>query len=122
MQLSIDSKVFAKPKDNSFESSVRLIEQSFNGREFYIGLEEKAAMLLYLIVKNHSFVDGNKRMGAACFLFFLEKNKLLVNENQQPILSNDALASLTLFVASSRPDEMGAVKKLIISILNRNQL
>ena len=122
MQLSINSKVFAKPKDNSFESSVRLIEQSFNGKEFYIGLEEKAAMLLYLIVKNHSFVDGNKRIGAACFLFFLERNNLLVNKFQQPILSNDALASLTLFVASSRPDEMGTVKKLIISILNRNQL
>ena len=122
MQLSINSKVFAKPKDSSFESSVRLIEQSFNGKEFYIGLEEKAAMLLYLIVKNHSFVDGNKRIGAACFLFFLERNNLLVNKFQQPILSNDALASLTLFVASSRPDEMGAVKKLIISILNRNQL
>ncbi|MBK7683129.1 MAG: virulence protein RhuM/Fic/DOC family protein [Bacteroidetes bacterium] len=122
MQLSINSKVFAKPKDSSFESSVRLIEQSFNGKEFYIGLEEKAAMLLYLIVKNHSFVDGNKRIGAACFLFFLERNNLLVNKFQQPILSNDALASLTLFVASSRPEEMGTVKKLIISILNRNQL
>lgn len=122
MQLSINSKVFAKPKDSSFESSVHLIEQSFNGKEFYIGLEEKAAMLLYLIVKNHSFVDGNKRIGAACFLFFLERNNLLVNKFQQPILSNDALASLTLFVASSRPDEMGTVKKLIISILNRNQL
>lgn len=121
MQLSINSKVFAKPKDNSFESSVRLIEQSFNGREFYIGVEEKAAMLLYLIVKNHSFVDGNKRIGAACFLFFLEKNNLLVNKFQQPILSNDALASLTLFVAVSRPNEMGTVKQLIISILNRNQ-
>jgi prophage maintenance system killer protein len=122
MQLSINSKVFARPKDNSFESSVRMIEQGFNGCEFYIGLEEKAAMLLYLIVKNHSFVDGNKRIGAACFLFFLEKNNLLVNKFEQPILSNDALASLTLFVASSRPDEMGTVKKLIISILNRNQL
>ncbi|MFN0188418.1 MAG: RhuM family protein [Bacteroidia bacterium] len=121
MQLSINSKVFAKPKDNSFESSVRMIEQSFNGCEFYNGLEEKAAMLLYLIVKNHSFVDGNKRIGAACFLFFLEKNNLLVNKLQQPILSNDALASLTLFVASSRPNEMGTVKQLIISILNRNQ-
>ncbi len=121
MKLSINSKVFARPKDNSFESSVRLIEQSFNGLEFYIGVEEKAAMLLYLIVKNHSFVDGNKRIGAACFLFFLEKNNLLVNKFHQPILSNDALASLTLFVAVSRPNEMGTVKQLIISILNRNQ-
>lgn len=121
MRLSINSKVFARPKDNSFESSVRLIEQSFNGCEFYIGVEEKAAMLLYLIVKNHSFVDGNKRIGAACFLFFLEKNNLLVNKFHQPILSNDALASLTLFVAVSRPNEMGTVKQLIISILNRNQ-
>ena len=82
-------------------------------------IEEKAAMLLYLIVKNHSFVDGNKRIGAACFLYFLAKNDLLFSRNDQPILSNEALAALTLFVASSKSEEMNVVKKLIISILNR---
>ncbi len=95
------------------------IGQSFGGQELYPTLEEKAATLLYLIIKNHSFVDGNKRIGAACFLYFLDKNKLLFNEQNQAILSNKALATLTLFVASSKAEEMETVRKLIISILNR---
>jgi len=73
---------------------------------------------LYLIVKNHCFVDGNKRIGAACFLYFLQKNNLLLNEEKQLVVSNEALAALTLFVASSKPEEMKSVRKLIISILN----
>ena len=77
-------------------------------------------MLLYLIVKNHAFVDGNKRIAAACFLLFLENNGLLTNRQQDPIISNEALASLTLFVASSKAEEMETVKKLLISVLNRN--
>jgi death-on-curing family protein len=89
--------------------------------ELYETIEEKAATLLYLIVKNHSFVDGNKRIGAACFLYFLEKNGLLYLENNNPLLSNEALAALTLFVATSKPEEMETVKQLIISILNRNK-
>jgi prophage maintenance system killer protein len=76
MQSAFSSDVFAKPKDRSFESSVGQIGQSFGGQELYPSIEEKAATLLYLIIKNHSFVDGNKRIGAACFLYFLEKNKL----------------------------------------------
>jgi len=77
-------------------------------------------MILYLIVKNHAFVDGNKRIAAACFLLFLKQNGLLLNPNGQPLISNEALASLTLFVASSKADEMEIVKKLLISVLNRN--
>lgn len=77
-------------------------------------------MLLYLIVKNHAFVDGNKRIAAACFLLFLEQNGLLFNIYQQPIISNEVLASLTLFVASSKADEIDIVKKLLISVLNRS--
>lgn len=84
-------------------------------------LEEKAATLLYLIVKNHGFVDGNKRIAAACFLLFLQHNMLLHNRDGNPIISNDALASLTLFIASSKPEEMDTVKKLVISVLNRNR-
>jgi len=83
-------------------------------------LEEKAAMLLYLIIKNHAFVDGNKRIAAACFLLFLNRNRLLYANSGQTIISNEALASLTLFVASSKPEEMETVKKLLISVLNRN--
>lgn len=78
-------------------------------------------MLLYLIVKNHAFVDGNKRIAAACFLLFLEKNNLLYRTDGQPILSNDALVTLTLFIAASRPEEMTTAKYLTISILNRNK-
>lgn len=79
-------------------------------------------MLLYLIVKNHAFVDGNKRIAAACFLLFLNRNNLLYNEQGQTIISNEALASLTLFVASSKAEEMETIKQLLVSILNRNML
>ena len=119
MRSAFSSDVFAKPKDHSFESSVAQIGQSFGGQELYPSLEEKAATLLYLIIKNHGFVDGNKRIGAACFLYFLEKNSLLFNEHNQTIISNKALATLTLFVAASKAEEMETVRKLIISILNR---
>ncbi|MDQ7089120.1 MAG: Fic family protein [Methylococcales bacterium] len=76
-------------------------------------------MLLYLIVKNHSFVDGNKRIAAACFLYFLEKNKLLYNPNHQSIVSGHTLASLTLLIAESKPEEKETIKQVVISILNR---
>jgi death-on-curing family protein len=119
MRNEFSSDVFGKPKDTSFDSSINQIYQSFSGNELYPTLEEKAAMLLYLIVKNHSFVDGNKRIAAACFLYFLEQNGLLYNQSGDAIISNDALASITLFIAVSKPDEMETVKKVIISILNR---
>jgi death-on-curing family protein len=119
MKSSFASDVFAKPKDKGFESSVKQIAQGFDNEDLYKSIEEKAATLLYLIVKNHSFVDGNKRIAAACFLHFLEQNDLLYVENNMPIISNEALAALTLFVATSKPEEMETVKQLIISILNR---
>ncbi len=71
-------------------------------------------------MKNHSFVDGNKRIAAACFLYFLYKNKALINEGNETIISNEALASLTLFIATSKSDEVDMVKRFIMSILNRN--
>jgi prophage maintenance system killer protein len=76
-------------------------------------------MLLYLIIKNHAFVDGNKRIAAACFLMFLNRNSLLYTAKGNTIISNEALASLTLFVAASKSEEMETVKNLIVSILNR---
>lgn len=120
MKSNFDSDVFAKPKDKSFESSVNQIQQTFDNEELYPTIEEKAAMLLYLVVKNHSFVDGNKRIAAACFLHFLDKNNLLFSANGQAAISNEALAALTLFVATSKSDEMETVKMFIISILNRS--
>lgn len=119
MRSQFPSNVFARPKDQSFESAIGQIRQSFGGEELYRTIEEKAAMLLYLIVKNHCFIDGNKRIGAACFLHFLDRNGLLFDENHIPVISNKALASLTLFTAVSNHEEMETVKRLIISILNR---
>lgn len=121
MKAQFDSDVFGKEKDKGFQSSVTQISKGFGDEDFYPTLEEKAATLLYLIIKNHSFVDGNKRIAAASFLLFLERNNMLRNKEGNPIISNEALASLTLFVASSKSDEMETVKKLIISILNRNK-
>ena len=120
MRSEFNSTVFGKLKDKSFESAITQIKQAFGKKDAYPSIEEKAAMLLYLIVKNHAFVDGNKRIAAACFLLFLDNNGLLTNRQQQPIISNEALASLTLFVASSKAEEMETVKKLLISVLNRN--
>ena len=121
MLTEFSSDVFGKEKDKSFESSVAQIEKGFGQEDFYPTLEEKATTLLYLVVKNHSFVDGNKRIAAACFLKFLEQNNMLFNAENQPIISNDTLASLTLFIASSKPEEMETVKRLVISVLNRNK-
>ena len=121
MVVDFDSQVFGKEKDQNFESSIAQIEKGFGENDFYPTLEEKATMLLYLVVKNHSFVDGNKRIAAACFLKFLQTNKMLFNAQNELIIGNDTLASLTLFIASSKPEEMETVKRLVISVLNRNK-
>ena len=122
MMTEFDSDVFGKEKDKSFQSSIAQIGKGFGEADFYPTLEEKAAMLLYLVVKNHSFVDGNKRIAAACFLKFLQQNNMLFNSHKQPIISNDTLASLTLFIAASKPEEMQTVTRLAISVLNRNKI
>jgi prophage maintenance system killer protein len=122
MLTEFDTGVFGKEKDKSFESSVAQIGKGFGEDDFYPSIEEKAAMLLYFVVKNHSFVDGNKRIAAACFLKFLQQNNLLFNSENQPIISNDTLASLTLFIASSKPEEMQTVTRLVISVLNRSKI
>lgn len=121
MLTEFDSDVFGKEKDKSFQSAVAQIEKGFGDDDFYPSIEEKATMLLYFVVKNHAFVDGNKRIAAACFLKFLQQNNMLFNSQQQPIISNDTLASLTLFMASSKPEEMQTVTRLVISVLNRNK-
>lgn len=121
MYTEFDSDVFAKPKDNSFQSSINQIRQGFGDADFYPTIEEKAANLLYFITKNHSFVDGNKRIAAACFLYFLEKNNALTKEDGTPIIDNDTLAALTLFIATSKTDEADIVKRFVLSILNRNK-
>ncbi len=118
MKSNFESDVFAVPKDESFESSVNQIYQTFDGTELYPTLEEKAAMLLYLIVKNHSFADGNKRIGASCFLYFMNKNGILYNDGVT-IIDNATLFAMTLLIAESNPAEMEVIKQVVISVLNR---
>lgn len=121
MRAEFNSAVFGQERDDGFKSAIAQIRQSFDQQDLYPTFEEKAATLLYLVVKNHAFVDGNKRIAAACFLLFLEQNNRLRAAEENLTISNEALAALTLFVAISRPDEMETVKRLIISILNRNK-
>ena len=119
MRSEFNSDVFGKEKDDGFKSAIQQIRQGFGTEDVYPSIEEKAAMLLYLIIKNHAFVDGNKRIAAACFLLFLDQNNLLYTRKGNTIISNEALASITLFVAASKSEEMQTVKNLIVSILNR---
>ena len=117
MKSEFASDVFANPKDGSFASSVNQIYQTFDGQELYPTLEEKAAMLLYLITKNHSFSDGNKRIAASCFLYFMDRNGILY-KNGTPIIDNATLFSMTLLIAESNPKEMETIKDVVVSVLN----
>lgn len=119
MRREFDSDVFGRPKDASFDSSVNQIYQSFGGTELYPTIEHKAAMLLYLVVKNHSFVDGNKRIAAVLFLYFLKKNSLLYLSDGSHIIGNDGLAALTLLIAISKPAEKDTMIHIVLAILNR---
>ena len=121
MYSEFKSGVFAVLKDDSFHSSINQIRQGFGDTEFYPTIEEKAANLLYFITKNHSFIDGNKRIAAACFIYFLQRNKALLKSDGTPIIDNSTLAALTLFIATSKPEEAQIVKQLAISILNRSK-
>ena len=118
MKSDFASDVFGVPKDGSFASSINQIYQTFDGKDCYPSLEEKAATLLYLITKNHSFSDGNKRIAASCFLYFLDKNNMLY-KNNFPIIDASALFALTLLIAESKPEEMDIMKQIVISVLNK---
>ncbi len=118
MKSDFASDVFGVPKDGSFASSINQIYQTFDGKDCYPSLEEKAATLLYLITKNHSFSDGNKRIAASCFLYFLDKNNMLY-KNNLPIIDSSALFALTLLIAESKPEEMDIMKQIVISVLNK---
>lgn len=120
MKSEFSSDVFANPKDDSFDSSINQVYQTFGGNDCYPTLEEKAAMLLYLITKNHSFSDGNKRIAASCFLYFLNKNNMLY-KNNTPIIDNGTLFALTLLIAESKPEEMEIMKQIVVSVLNQKQ-
>ena len=112
--------LFGNEKDESFQSSINTIYQTFDGKELYPGIEEKAAMLLYLVVKNHSFSDGNKRIAAFLFLWFLEKNGILYKTNGSRLIENNALVALTLMIAESRTEEKDMMVKVVVNLINRN--
>ena len=114
------SDLFGQEKDNSFQSSLETIYQTFDGVDLYPSIEEKAANLLYFIVKNHSFTDGNKRIAAFLFLYFLEKNGLLFTEKGEKRIADNALVALTLMIAVSKPEEKDTMIKVIVNLINRN--
>ncbi len=114
------SNLFGNEKDQSFKSSISTIYQTFGGVDLYPSVEEKAAMLLYLITKNHSFSDGNKRIAAFLFLWFLENNKILYKSNGSRLIENNTLVALTLMIAESRPEEKETIVKVIVNLINRN--
>ncbi len=114
------SPLFGHEKDGSFHSSIGQIYQTFGGEELYPSLEEKASMLLYLVVKNHSFSDGNKRIGATLFLWFLEKNGILYREDGSKRIGDNTLVALTLMIAESRPEEMDTMVKVVVNLINKN--
>ena len=113
------SSLFGREKDGSFKSSIGQIYQTFDGTELYPSVEEKAAMLLYLVVKNHSFVDGNKRIAATLFLWFMQNNCILYNPNGTKRISDGTLVALTLMIAESRADEKDIILKVIVNLINR---
>ena len=114
------STLFGNEKDDSFKSSIGQIYQTFGGEELYPSVEEKAAMLLYLVTKNHSFSDGNKRIAATLFLWFLNENRILYRPDGSKRLPDNTLVALTLMIAESRPDEKDIMVKVVVNLINQN--
>lgn len=115
-----ESKWFANEKDDSFKSSIGQIYQTFGGQELYPSVEEKAATLLYLVVKNHSFSDGNKRIAAMLFLWFMDKNGILYGRNGHKRIADNTLVALTLMIAESRTEEKDIMIKVVVNLINKN--
>lgn len=114
-----ESQWFANEKDDSFKSSIGQIYQTFGGEELYPSVEEKAAMLLYLVVKNHSFSDGNKRIAAMLFLWFLNNNHVLYAEDGHKRIADNTLVALTLMIAESRTEEKDVMVKVVVNLINK---
>ena len=113
------STLFGNEKDDSFKSSIGQIYQTFGGVDLYPSVEEKAAMLLYLVTKNHSFSDGNKRIAATLFLWFLNGNGILYNEDGTKRIADNTLVALTLMIAESRTEEKDTMVKVIVNLINK---
>lgn len=115
-----NSDLFGHEKDDSFKSSIASIYQTFGKVDLYPSIEEKAANLLYFIIKNHSFSDGNKRIAAFLFLYFLERNGLLFDNQGNKRIADNALVALTLMIAVSKPEEKDTMTKVIVNLINKN--
>ena len=113
------SDLFGVEKDASFHSSIGQIYQTWDGKDLYPSIEEKAAMLLYLVVKNYSFVDGNKRIAATLFLWFMQNNGILYRPDGSKRISDASLVALTLMIAESHTEEMDTMVKVVVSLINR---
>ena len=113
------STLFGNEKDESFKSSIGQIYQTFGGNELYPSVEEKAAMLLYLVTKNHSFSDGNKRIAATLFLWFLNNNGILYREDGSKRLADNTLVALTLMIAESKTEEKDVMVKVVVNLINQ---
>ena len=114
------SSLFGNEKDDSFKSSIGQIYQIFGGEELYPSVEEKAAMLLYLVTKNHSFSDGNKRIAATLFLWFLNNNGILYKPDHTKRIADNTLVALTLMIAESRTEEKDVMVKVVVNLINKN--
>tara|TARA_R110002096_G_scaffold2186_2_gene11558 strand:- start:16192 stop:17157 length:966 start_codon:yes stop_codon:yes gene_type:complete len=112
------SKLFGNEKDESFKSSIAVIDQTFNSTDLYPSIEEKAANLLYLVVKNHSFTDGNKRIAAWLFVWYLDKNEFLYKIDSTKKITNSTLVALTLMIAESNPKEKDLIINIIVNLIN----
>ena len=114
-----NSELFGREKDNSFQSSLSTIYQTFNGGDLYPSIEEKAANLLYFITKNHSFTDGNKRIAAFLFLYFMERNGILFDQDGHKRIADNTLVALTLLIAVSKSEEKETMIKVIVNLINK---
>jgi prophage maintenance system killer protein len=112
------SSLFGNEKDESFKGSLAAIYQTFEGEDLYPSVEEKAANLLYFVVKNHSFSDGNKRIAAFLFVWFLDKNEILYKQDGARKLADNALVALTLMIAESEPEEKDTMAKVVVNLIN----
>lgn len=113
------STLFGNEKDDSFKSSIGQIYQTFGGEELYPSVEEKAAMLLYLVTKNHSFSDGNKRIAATLFLWFMHNNEILYRPDGTKRIADNTLVALTLMIAESKTEEKDVMVKVIVNLINQ---
>lgn len=116
------SRWFANEKDDSFKSFIGQIYQTFDGVELYPSVEEKAAMLLYLVTKNHSFSDGNKRIAATLFLWFMNNNGILYNPDGSKRIGDNTLVALTLMIAESRTEEKDTMVKVVVNLINKKNV